>query len=138
MCTDNTPLYPFGYGLSYTTFRYTNLQLNKANIPNDGKTPITACVTIENTGKRDGVEICQLYINDVVASVARPVKELKDFRRVALKAGEKKTIEFTITPDKLAFYDLNMKSVVEPGAFEVLVGGSSRDEDLQKATFNVQ
>ena len=138
VCTDNTPLYPFGHGLSYTTFRYTNLQLSQASIPNDGKTPITARVTIENTGQRDGVEICQLYINDVVASVARPVKELKDFRRVALKAGEKKTIEFTITPDKLAFYDLNMKSVVEPGAFEVLVGGSSRDEDLQKATFNVQ
>lgn len=138
VCADNTPLYPFGHGLSYTTFRYSNLQLNKANIPNDGKTPVTASVTIENTGNRDGVEICQLYINDVVASVARPVKELKDFRRVALKAGEKKTIEFTIMPDKLAFYDLNMKSVVEPGAFEVLVGGSSRDEDLQKATFNVQ
>lgn len=138
VCADNTPLYPFGHGLSYTTFRYSNLQLSRSSIPNDGKTPVTASVTIENTGKRDGVEICQLYINDVVASVARPVKELKDFRRVALKAGEKKTIEFTITPDKLAFYDLNMKSIVEPGAFEVLVGGSSRDEDLQKATFNVQ
>lgn len=138
VCADNTPLYPFGHGLSYTTFRYSNLQLNKASIPNDGKTPITASVTIENTGNRDGVEICQLYINDVVASVARPVKELKDFRRVALKAGEKRTIEFTIMPDKLAFYDLNMKPIVESGAFEVLVGGSSRDEDLQKATFNVQ
>ncbi|EFC67926.1 glycoside hydrolase family 3 N-terminal domain-containing protein [Prevotella sp. oral taxon 317] len=138
VCADNTPLYPFGHGLSYTTFRYSNLQLNKANIPNDGKTSVTASVTIENTGKRDGVEICQLYINDVVASVARPVKELKDFRRVALKAGEKKTIEFTITPDKLALYDLNMKPIVEPGTFEVMVGGSSRDEDLQKATFNVQ
>ena len=136
--TDNTPLYPFGHGLSYTTFRYSNLQLNKASIPNDGKTPVTASVTIENTGKRDGVEICQLYINDVVASVARPVKELKDFRRVALKAGEKRTIEFTIMPDKLAFYDINLKPIVEPGTFEVLVGGSSRDEDLQKATFNVQ
>ena len=138
VCTDNTPLYPFGHGLNYTTFRYSNLQLNKASIPNDGKTPVTASVTIENTGNRDGVEICQLYINDVVASVARPVKELKDFRRVALKAGEKKTVEFTITPDKLAFYDLNMKPIVESGAFEVMVGGSSRDEDLQKATFNVQ
>lgn len=138
VCTNNTPLYPFGHGLSYTSFRYSNLQLNKASIPNDGKTPVTASITIENTGNRDGVEICQLYINDVVASVARPVKELKNFRRVALKAGEKKTIEFTITPDKLAFYDINLKPIVEPGAFEVLVGGSSRDEDLQKATFNVQ
>lgn len=138
VCADNTPLYPFGHGLSYTTFRYTNLQLSRSSIPNDGKTPVTASVTIENTGKRDGVEICQLYINDVVASVARPVKELKDFRRVALKAGEKKTIEFTIMPDKLAFYDINLKPIVEPGTFEVMVGGSSRDEDLQKATFNVQ
>ena len=138
VCTDNTPLYPFGHGLGYTTFRYTNLQLSRSSIPNDGKTPVTASVTIENTGNRDGVEICQLYINDVVASVARPVKELKDFRRVALKAGEKRTIEFIITPDKLAFYDINFKPIVEPGAFEVLVGGSSRDEDLQKATFNVQ
>ena len=138
VCTDNTPLYPFGHGLNYTTFRYSNLQLNKASIPNDGKTPVTASVTIENTGNRDGVEICQLYINDVVASVARPVKELKDFHRVALKAGEKRTIEFTIMPDKLAFYDINLKPIVEPGTFEVLVGGSSRDEDLQKATFNVQ
>lgn len=138
VCADNTPLYPFGHGLSYTTFRYSNLQLSQSSIPNDGKTPVTASVTIENTGKRDGVEICQLYINDVVASVARPVKELKDFRRVALKAGEKKTIEFTIMPDKLAFYDINLKPIVEPGTFEVMVGGSSRDEDLQKATFNVQ
>ncbi len=138
VCADNTPLYPFGHGLSYTTFRYTNLQLSQSSIPNDGKTPVTASVTIENTGQRDGVEICQLYINDVVASVARPVKELKDFRRVALKAGEKRTIEFTITPDKLAFYDINLKPIVEPGTFEVMVGGSSRDEDLQKATFNVQ
>lgn len=138
VCADNTPLYPFGHGLSYTTFRYSNLQLSQSSIPNDGKTPVTASVTIENTGNHDGVEICQLYINDVVASVARPVKELKDFRRVALKAGEKRTIEFTIMPDKLAFYDINLKPIVEPGTFEVMVGGSSRDEDLQKTTFNVQ
>ena len=138
VCADNTPLYPFGHGLSYTSFRYSDLQLDKTSIANDGKTAVTARVTIENTGTRDGVEICQLYINDVVSSVARPVKELKDFRRVALKAGEKQTIEFTITPDKLAFYDINMKPIVEKGAFEVLVGGSSRNEDLQKATFNVE
>ena len=138
VCADNTPLYPFGYGLSYTTFRYSDLKLSAPSIPNDGKTPIIARVTVENTGHRDGIEICQLYINDIVSSVARPVKELKDFRRVALKAGEKQTIEFSITPDKLASYNLDMKLEVEPGAFEVLVGGSSRDNDLQKATFKVE
>ena len=138
VCTDNKPLYPFGYGLSYTSFRYSNLKLSKQIIPNDGKTQIIASVTIENTGQRDGVEICQLYINDLVSSVSRPVKELKDFLRVGLKAGEKRTIEFTITPDKLAFYDLNMNPIVEAGEFEVMIGGSSRDEDLQKATFTIQ
>lgn len=138
VCTDNKPLYPFGYGLSYTSFRYSNLKLSKQIIPNDGKTQIIASVTIENTGQRDGVEICQLYINDLVSSVSRPVKELKDFLRVGLKAGEKRTVEFTITPDKLAFYDLNMNPIVEAGEFEVMIGGSSRDEDLQKATFTIQ
>ena len=138
VCTDNKPLYSFGYGLSYTSFRYSNLKLSKQIIPNDGKTQIIASVTIENTGQRDGVEICQLYINDLVSSVSRPVKELKDFLRVELKAGEKRTVEFTITPDKLAFYDLNMSPIVEAGEFEVMIGGSSRDEDLQKATFTIQ
>lgn len=138
VCTDNKPLFPFGYGLSYTSFRYSNLKLSKQIIPNDGKTQIIASVTIENTGQRDGVEICQLYINDLVSSVSRPVKELKDFLRVGLKAGEKRTVEFTITPDKLAFYDLNMNPIVEAGEFEVMIGGSSRDEDLQKATFTIQ
>ena len=138
VCTDNKPLYPFGYGLSYTSCRYSNLKLSKQIIPNDGKTQIIASVTIENTGQRDGVEICQLYINDLVSSVSRPVKELKDFLRVELKAGEKRTVEFTITPDKLAFYDLNMNPIVEAGEFEVMIGGSSRDEDLQKATFTIQ
>ena len=138
VCTDNKPLYSFGYGLSYTSFRYSNLKLSKQIIPNDGKTQIIASVTIENTGQRDGVEICQLYINDLVSSVSRPVKELKDFLRVELKAGEERTVEFTITPDKLAFYDLNMNPIVEAGEFEVMIGGSSRDEDLQKATFTIQ
>ena len=138
VCTDNKPLYSFGYGLSYTSFRYSNLKLSKQIIPNDGKTQIIASVTIENTGQRDGVEICQLYINDLVSSVSRPVKELKDFLRVELKAGEKRTVEFTITPDKLAFYDLNMNPIIEAGEFEVMIGGSSRDEDLQEATFTIQ
>ena len=98
---------------------------------------MNATITIQNTGKKDGVEICQLYINDVVASVARPVKELKDFRRVALKAGEKKTITFEIPQEKLAFYDKDMKYGVEPGVFEVQVGSSSDDGDLKKASFEV-
>lgn len=138
VCTDSTPLYPFGYGLSYTSFRYTDLKLDRQRIPNDGRTAVTVSVTVENTGGRDGVEICQLYINDLVSSVARPVKELKDFRRIALRAGERQTVRFTVTPDRLAFCGPDMKPVVEPGDFEVLVGGSSRDEDLQKAVFTVE
>ena len=138
VCADNTPLYPFGYGLSYTKFKYSNLVLSDTVIENDGKSAIKAQITIENIGNREGTEVCQLYINDIVSSVARPVKELKDFRRVTLKAGEKQTIEFIITPDKLAFYDVDMKLKIEPGEFKVMIGGSSKDEDLQQVTFNVK
>lgn len=135
VCGSSEPLYPFGFGLSYTTFAYSDLSLDKTSIKAGSNESVKATITIENTGKRDGVEICQLYINDVVASAARPVKELKDFKRVALKAGERKTITFEIPQEKLAFYDINMKYGVEPGTFEVLVGGSSKDADLKKATF---
>lgn len=135
VCGSSEPLYPFGFGLSYTTFAYSDLSLDKTSIKAGSNETVKATITIENTGKRDGVEICQLYINDVVASAARPVKELKDFKRVALKAGERKTITFEIPQEKLAFYDINMKYGVEPGTFEVLVGGSSKDADLKKATF---
>lgn len=138
VCADNTPLYPFGYGLSYTKFKYSNLVLSDTVIENDGKSAIKAQITIENIGNCEGTEVCQLYINDIVSSVARPVKELKDFRRVTLKAGEKQTIEFIITPDKLAFYDVDMKLKIEPGEFKVMIGGSSKDEDLQQVTFNVK
>lgn len=138
VCADNTPLYPFGYGLSYTKFKYSNLVLSDTVIENDGKSAIKAQITIENIGNREGTEVCQLYINDIVSSVARPVKELKDFRRVTLKAGEKQTIEFIITPDKLAFYDVDMKLKIEPGEFKVMIGGSCKDEDLQQVTFNVK
>ena len=138
VCADNTPLHPFGYGLSYTKFRYSNLVLSDTIIENDGRSAIKAQITIENIGNREGTEVCQLYINDIVSSVARPVKELKDFRRVTLKAGEKQTIEFIITPDKLAFYDVEMKLKIEPGEFKVMIGGSSKDEDLQQVTFNVK
>lgn len=136
VCGTSEPLYPFGFGLSYTTYRYSNLQLDRTTIAKDGS--VKAIVTIENTGNQDGVEICQLYIRDKVSSAARPVKELKDFARVALKAGEKKEVSFMITPDKLAYYDLNMNYGVEAGEFKVMVGSSSRDKDLLEATFTVE
>jgi beta-glucosidase len=117
------PLFPFGFGLSYTTFSYSTPTISPAQIPIDGKATVSVVVT--NTGKRAGDEIVQLYIRDVVSSVTRPVKELKDFRRVSLNAGESKTIEFVITPDKLQFYNMQMKRVVEPGQFDIMVGPSS-------------
>ena len=117
------PLFPFGFGLSYTTFAYSNLTLNPAKIRVNGQTKVS--VTVTNTGKRAGDEIVQLYIRDLVSSVTRPVMELKDFKRISLAAGESKTVEFAITPDKLSFLDLNMKNVVEPGWFDIMVGTSS-------------
>ena len=96
---------------------------------------VEVSVKVTNTGQRDGVEIVQLYIRDKYSSVTRPVKELKDFARVALKAGESKVVTFTITPDKLAFYDKKMKWIVEPGEFVVMAGASSADESLLKETF---
>ena len=133
VCGTSEPLYPFGFGLSYTTFEYSNLRLSAQKI-GEGESLI-ATVTITNSGRRDGTEIAQMYINDCVSSVARPVKELKGFERVSLKAGESKDISFTITPEKLSFLNLRMQRVVEPGDFEVMVGGSSRDADLLKAVF---
>jgi beta-glucosidase len=116
-------LFPFGFGLSYTTFAYSNLKLDPARIGVKGETKVS--VTVTNTGKRPGDEIVQLYIRDLVSSVTRPVMELKDFKRISLSAGESKTVEFVITPDKLSFLDLNMKNVVEPGWFDIMVGTSS-------------
>ena len=117
------PLFPFGFGLSYTTFSYSNLKVDPARIGVAGQVKVS--VTITNTGKRAGDEIVQLYIRDLVSSVTRPVMELKDFKRISLGPGESKTVEFVITPDKLSFLDLNMKSLVEPGWFDVMVGTSS-------------
>ena len=117
------PLFPFGFGLSYTTFAYSNLKISPAKIGVAGEARVS--VTVTNTGKRAGDEIVQLYIRDLVSSVTRPVMELKDFKRISLAPGESKTVEFVITPDKLSFLDLNMKSVVEPGWFDVMVGTSS-------------
>lgn len=121
----NTPLFPFGFGLSYTTFRYSNIKVSSASITSGQSLLVSVDVT--NAGRRDGDEIVQLYVHDEVASVTRPVKELKGFKRVALKAGETKTVAFTLKPDDLSFYNLEMKKVIEPGWFTVMVGGNSVD-----------
>jgi len=132
---DVSPLYAFGYGLSYTTFAIKNVRLEKNKIRTNGSTRVS--VDITNTGKREGAEVVQMYIRDVVSSVTRPVKELKGFQKVSLRPGETKTVVLDITPDLLAFYDVNMKYVVEPGEFLIMVGNSSRDEDLTKLTLTV-
>ena len=133
---DISPLYAFGYGLSYTTFAFENLRLAKKRISRDGAT--RALVDVTNTGSREGTEVVQMYIRDLVSSVTRPLKELKGFRKVSLQPGETKTVALDITPESLAFYDINMKYVVEPGDFEIMVGNSSRDCDLQKAILHVR
>jgi len=117
------PLFPFGFGLSYTTFSYSNLKITKPKIKADEETTVTFDVT--NTGKIRGDEIAQMYIRDEVSSVTRPVKELKDFARISLEPNETKQVIFKITQEKLAFYNREMKRVVEPGTFQIMVGGNS-------------
>lgn len=121
---DNDPVYPFGYGLSYTDFTYGETTLSAAEMPWDGS--VEATVRVTNTGDRDGKETVQLYIRDVVGSVTRPVKELKGFRKIFLKAGESQDVTFTITRDMLAFYGSDLQKAAEPGAFEVVIGPDSR------------
>jgi len=121
--TSKEPLFAFGHGLSYTTFEYSGLRVAPEKIGPGGQA--TVSVTVTNTGRRAGDEVVQLYVRDLVSSVTRPVKELKDFRRVSLAPGERKTVEFTVTPDKLSFLDLNMQRTVEPGWFDIMVGTSS-------------
>ena len=121
----NEPLYPFGYGLSYTTFEYSDVTLSSDQVSVDDT--ITASVTVKNTGRYDADEVVQLYIRDVVGSISRPVKELKGFQRIHLNAGESQTVTFTITPDLLKFYDYNLNYVLEPGLFEIIIGPNSRD-----------
>lgn len=137
VCASSEPLYPFGYGLSYTTFAYSRLSLS-GEINPDGGGQIDVAVTVANTGNSDGVEIVQLYIRDEYSTFTRPVKELKDFKRVDLKAGEAKCVHFTLTADKLAMLDSSFSPVVEPGSFVVMVGASSRDCDLLKSKFVVK
>ncbi|RJP63235.1 MAG: glycosyl hydrolase [Ignavibacteriales bacterium] len=127
------PLYPFGYGLSYTTFEYSKPVLSSGKIKADEKLKVT--IEVKNTGNYDGEEVVQLYIRDLVASVTRPVKELKGFSKIFLKKGESKSVEFQLGKDELSFYDKNMKWTVEPGKFKVFVGTNS--EDVQEADFEV-
>ncbi len=119
------PLFAFGYGLSYTQFKLSNLQLSAQSIRADGK--ITASVDVENTGRRAGDEVVQLYVRDVAASRTRPIKELKGFERITLKPAEKRRIQFTLAPEHLGFYNTDMRFVVEPGTFKVMVGTNSVD-----------
>ena len=122
---DQGALFPFGYGLSYTTYEYANLRLEQNEINKWSST--AALVDVTNTGKMAGEEIVQVYIRDKVSSVSRPVQELKGFARIPLQPGETKTVRLEITPEKLAFFDRNMHFVVEPGDFEVMVGPSSAE-----------
>ena len=127
----NEPLYPFGYGLSYTTFAYSDIHLSSTEMSADGE--LTATVTVTNTGSRDGAEVVQLYIRDLVGSVTRPVKELKGFEKIFLKAGESRKVSFSITPELLKFYNYDLQFVCESGDFDVMIGGNSRD--VKKARF---
>ena len=131
--TPKTALFPFGYGLSYTTFEYKNLKLDKNEIPKDGE--IKVSVEVSNTGTVDGEEVVQLYIRDLVGSLTRPVKELKDFKKIVIKAGKTKTISFTINAETLQFYTINKTWEVEPGDFDVWIGGDSTTN--LKGTFSV-
>jgi len=130
-----SPLYAFGYGLSYTTFAIENVHLSKKRMARDGQTRLLLDVT--NTGARAGSEVVQVYIRDLFSSATRPIKELKAFRKIFLQPGETNSVAFDIAPEQLAFYDIHMKYVVEPGEFEIMVGSSSRDGDLQKVTLSV-
>ena len=132
---DVTPLFAFGYGLSYTTFAFSKPRLEKKKIARNGKTRVLVDVT--NTGKITGTEVVQMYIRDLYSSVTRPVKELRGFQKIQLDPGQKKTVSLEIAPDSLAFYDIHMKYVVEPGDFEIMTGNSSRDSDLQKVMLRV-
>jgi beta-glucosidase len=133
---DSTPLYPFGFGLSYTSFSLANLRLSEPTIPTDGAT--TVFIDVTNTGPRYGSETVQIYIRDRFSSVTRPVKELKGFERVWLQPGESRTLSFEIWPEHLAFYNVDMKFTVEPGEFDIMAGTSSQDSDLQRVLLVVK
>ena len=146
-CLDvsNGPLYPFGYGLSYTTFEYSNFRLSSQEADINGNQEatewqngknITATITVKNTGNRDADEIVQLYIRDMVSSISRPVKELKGFQRIHLAVGESKEVSFEITPDMLKFYNADLKHIIEPGDFQIMIGANSKE--VEALNFNVK
>ena len=130
----NEPVYPFGFGLSYTSFSYSDIDLSSKLLK--GNQTLTATVTVTNTGTTDGMEVIQLYIRDIVGSVTRPVKELKGFQKVAIKAGESKKISFPVKTDDLKFYNYDLKYDWEPGEFEIMIGGNSRDVKMARLTWN--
>lgn len=130
----NDPLYPFGFGLSYTSFSYGDVKLSSTSLK--GNQSLTASITVTNSGRYDGAEVVQLYIRDVVGSTTRPVKELKGFEKVMLKAGETKTITFRITPEDLKFYNADLKYDWEPGEFIIMIGGNSRDVKQAKINWS--
>lgn len=130
----NDPLYPFGYGLSYTSFSYSDVKIS--NVSPKGNQTITASITLTNTGAVTGKEVVQLYIRDVVGSVTRPVKELKGFQKVELKAGESKTVSFNISPKDLMFYNYDLKYGWEAGEFQIMIGGNSRDVKVAKVNWS--
>lgn len=133
---DVSPLFPFGYGLSYTSFSISEPKLDKATIGKNENAIVRVNVT--NTGKIAGKETVQLYIHDKVSSVTRPIKELKGFEKIALQPGESKQVTFTLTPEELAMWDIHMQWIVEPGDFDIMVGSSSKNQDLKTATLTVQ
>jgi beta-glucosidase len=120
-----SPLYPFGWGLSYSTFKYGKITLSPETIGPEGKTKVSVEVTNSSTVRGD--EVVQLYIRDEVSSIARPVKELRGFRRITLDPGKTQTVEFTLGPEELSFLDRNMRRIVEPGTFKIMAGGNSVD-----------
>ncbi|MCR4030707.1 MULTISPECIES: beta-glucosidase BglX [Flavobacterium] len=130
----NEPLYPFGFGLSYTKFEYGEIKLNATKVSDTGS--ITASIAVRNTGTREGQEVVQLYIRDLVGSITRPVKELKGFEKITLKPGETKEVIFKITPEDLKFYNYDLQYAAEPGDFELMIGTNSRDVKKAKFTYN--
>lgn len=129
----NTPLYPFGYGLSYTNFSYGDIKLSSISLK--GNQVLTVSVNVANSGSKDGKEIVQLYIRDMVGSITRPVKELKGFKKIDLKTGETKTVSFKVTPDGLKFYNGDLKNDWEPGEFMIMIGSNSRDVKSAKVNW---